>query len=276
MTDWAQAIAALEKGSPRGRGTTSDLTIDETLLLHSTGWEPVDMVFGVSWWSVPWGTWQYQLGAQAQLGEVPSATQAFAGAFAEASHRMEEECARAGGAGVVGVEIDLKVNARHIDVALAGTAIRHPGQKGKGRPFLSDLSARDFALLGRAGWRPVGLTTGASFVIAPRRSVGQWLSQQNQNAELPNLTQALYQAREGAMSRMQSAAQSLGADGIVNVRLREGPLGYGFHVVQFVAMGTAVVVDDEGHRNLSPTMVVPLDDLVRQFEATTLGSTTPG
>ena len=53
------------------RGATSDLSIDETLLLHSIGWEPVDLVFGVSWWSIPWGVWQWQTGEIAEAS-MPS------------------------------------------------------------------------------------------------------------------------------------------------------------------------------------------------------------
>ena len=42
-----------------------------------------------------------------------------------------------------------------------------------------------------------------------------------QNVELPNFTQALYEARELAMTRMQDEANQLEASGIVGVRLEE-------------------------------------------------------
>jgi uncharacterized protein YbjQ (UPF0145 family) len=266
-----QAMAALRAepapghgGDGAPRGATSDLSIDETLLLHSIGWEPVDLVFGVSWWSVPWGAWQWQ------TGEIAQASTAFAGAMREAAEQLREECARAGGSGVVGVEIGLRVASHHVDVSLTGTAVRRIGGGHVGFEFLSDLSARDFALLTRSGWWPLGLVAGASFVVAPRRTGRQWMAQQGQNLELPNLTQALYQVREQAMERMQQAGLAMQADGVINVKLREGPLGYNGRIMQFVAVGTAVRLREEAHRRVNPAMVVPLDDAVRQFDARSL------
>ncbi len=272
-TELQQAMAALSHrrtdggarpGGDAPRGTTSDLSIDETLLLHSIGWEPVDLVFGVSWWSIPWGVWQWQ------TGEIVEASTAFAGAMSEAAEQMRSECAKAGGSGVVGVEIEMRVTSHHVDVSLTGTAVRRVNAKQTGFEFLSDLSARDFTLLTRSGWWPLGLVAGASFVVAPRRGARQWAAQKGQNLELPNLTQALYQAREGAMGRMQQAGTSMQADGVINVKLREGPLGYNARVMQFVAVGTAVHLREDEHRRVNPTMVVSLDDPIGQFEAQSL------
>lgn len=262
-----QAMASLshpKNGTSAERGTTSDLTIDEALLLHSIGWEPVDMVFGVSWWSIPWGVWQWQ------TGEVAEASTAFAGAMSEAAEQIRTECAKAGGSGVVGVEIETRVASHHVDISLTGTAVRRIGKRGTGFDFMSDLSARDFALLSRAGWWPVGLVAGASFVIAPRRGARQWAAQQGQNMELPNLTQALYQAREGAMGRMQRAGLDMQADGVINVKMREGPLGYNPRVMQFVAIGTAVNLREHEHQSIDPSMVVTLDDAVLGVDAESL------
>src|SRR5260370_38183744 len=59
-----QAVQALSSGADRSRGraVTSDLSIDEALLLHSIGWEPVDLVFGVSVTSVWAGAWTWGRG----------------------------------------------------------------------------------------------------------------------------------------------------------------------------------------------------------------------
>ena len=72
------------------------------------------------------------------------------------------------------------------------------------------------------------------------------------------------------MGRMQQAGSSMKADGVVDVKLREGPLGYNARVMQFVAVGTAVHLREDEHQRIYPTMVVPLDDPVRQFEAQNL------
>lgn len=270
---FAEALASLSAPPRLGgahvlpAGATSDLSVDETLVLHSIGWEAVDLVFGVAWWSIPWGVWQWQ------TGEIDEATQAFAGAMHEASDQLAAECRRAAGAGVIGVAVELAVHSRHVAVSLSGTAVRPIGGKGADAAFLSDLSARDFSLLARAGWLPLGLVAGASFVVAPRRSARQWAAQQGQNTEMPHLTEALYLARERAMEQLQRSGRQRGADGVVGVKLREGPLSHSARILQFVAVGTAVRVAEGGHRSITPTMVVSLDDPVRMFAATSLRRT---
>ncbi len=256
-------------GRAGGRATTSDLSVDEILLLHSIGWEPVDVVFGVSWWSVPWGVWQWQ------VGEVEEASNAFAGAMDEAIRLLRDECTRLGGSGVVGVDVGLRVASHHIDLTLTGTAVRRIGAASPSFEFVSDLSARDFVLLTRSGWWPLGLAAGASFVVAPRRSARQWAAQQGQNTELPNLTEALYLAREKAMERMQQSGMTIQADGVVGVKLREGPLGHNARVMQFVAIGTGVHLREDAHRTIDPTMVVTLDERVREFDIRKLRSGGP-
>jgi uncharacterized protein YbjQ (UPF0145 family) len=253
-----------------GRGSTSDLSIDEVLLLHTVGYEPVDLVFGVCWWSIPYGAFTMW---QTQSGEIVEAWRAFSGAFDAAVRSMAAECQKVGGHGVLGVDVEVALQGRYLAVTLTGTAVRPVENTRRDRneaPFLSDLATRDFALLNRAGWAPVGIAAGASYVVAQRRSAGQWLGQQGQNVELPNLTQALYQAREAAMARMQHMAGAQGADGVVGVHLRQGPIGQSRHFLQFMAYGSSVRLVEPSHRALSPSMVVTLNEPVRQFEATSL------
>ena len=54
------------------------------------------------------------------------------------------------------------------------------------------------------------------------------------------LTQAMYHARELAMTRMEEEADQLGADGIVGVRLDVGRYEWGAELAEFIAIGTAV------------------------------------
>ncbi len=263
-----QAVASVASTAPShgsgggggARGTTSDLTIDETLLLHSAGWEPVDLVYGISWWSIPWGVWQWT------TGEVQEASAAFTGAADHAAKLLRQSCEQAGGSGVLGVDVGVRVSSHHVAIELTGTAVRRTGADTHGFAFISDLSARDFVLLTRAGWWPIGLAVGASFVVAPRRSAREWAAQQGQNVELPNLTQALYLARERAMERMQQSGGAMKAEGIVAVKLREGRASSSMRVIQFVAIGTGVHLRTAAHRSVSPEMVVPLDEQVRLFD----------
>ncbi|MGA2519710.1 MAG: heavy metal-binding domain-containing protein [Acidimicrobiales bacterium] len=259
-----RATASLHADGGRGRPVTSDLSIDEALLLHAVGWEPVDLVCGVSVASVPGGVWNWG------SGEIGSASAAQALAFSGAVSRIADECGRAGGHGVVGVHVDVSVEPHHIDVELVGTAVRPVGTTSKADVFVSDLSGRDFSLLVQAGWRAVGLAYGASFVYAPRRTAGTSLKQTRENVELTNFTEAMYSARELAMERMQQSAITMGGKGIVEVKVTEGPMGFARHAIGFAAWGTAVRLEAATHQYLRPQVVLPLDDAVIEFEAGSL------
>jgi uncharacterized protein YbjQ (UPF0145 family) len=116
------------------------------------------------------------------------------------------------------------------DTRLAQTAGAAPGGV-----FTSDLSVSEYALLGEAGFEPLGFVIGSS-IYHVGLQVGRW----SQNMELQVLTQAMYNARELAMARMRSEADHLGADGIVGVQLRMQMYAWGQDVLEFVATGTAV------------------------------------
>lgn len=111
------------------------------------------------------------------------------------------------------------------------------------RLFTSDLSTSEFLLVKEAGFDPIGLVVGSSIY-----HVGFQQAAWSQNQEMTVLTQAMYHARELAMTRMEEEAHALGADGIVGVRLEVNHKEWGQHVAEFVAIGTAVVHRDDPHR----------------------------
>ena len=259
------------------RGITSDLSVDEALLLHAAGWEPLDLVCGVAVVSVPVGVWNWGRGA------ISLASDAHNAAVDQAARALRAECGKVHGHGVVGVRVDVEVRTHHIEVALVGTAVRPVDGKdprgtdaAEAMPFVSDLSARDFMLLLRAGWMPVGLAFGACFVYAPRRTAGMAMKQSTQNVELTNYTEAMYSARESAMEKMQESALEAGGQGVVEVKVTEGPMSFARHAVGFTAWGTAVTLVAEQHQFVQPEMVLPLDDAIVTFEAQSLRGTGGG
>src|SRR6476619_3671476 len=109
------------------------------------------------------------------------------------------------------------------------------GEGGKPKLFTSDLSVDEFMLVRKAGFEPLGLVIGSSIY-----HIGYQRGSFNQNMELNVLSQAMYHARELAMSRMEAEADILGADGIVGVRLDVGRYEWGESLAEFIAVGTAV------------------------------------
>jgi uncharacterized protein YbjQ (UPF0145 family) len=276
MLRGARSLAAAAPPS-NARGITSDLSVDEALLLHAAGWEPLDLVCGVGVVSVPVGVWNWGGGA------IELASEAYNGAVEHAERELRGECAKVHGHGVVGVRVDTSIWTHHIEVSFVGTAVRPMAGKdprgddaAEAMPFASDLSARDFTLLLRAGWMPVGLAFGASFAYAPRRTAGTALRQSGQNVELTNYTQAMYAARESAMERMQRSALAVGGQGVVEVKITEGPISFARHAIGFAAWGTTVILVAGEHQFVRPDMVLPLDDAVVQFEAESLRGTGAG
>ena len=71
-----------------------------------------------------------------------------------------------------------------------------------------------------------------------------------QSQELTKLTEAMYNARELAMTRMEEEAAELGADGVVGVRLDVNYYEWGKDAAEFIAVGTAVKAENGvSHRN---------------------------
>src|ERR1043166_9222343 len=104
-----------------------------------------------------------------------------------------------------------------------------------GRFFTSDLSVNEFLLVKQAGFDPLGLVIGSSIY-----HIGDQQSSWKQSTEMAVLSQAMYEARELAMTRMEEEADQLGADGVVGVRLDIGRYEWGEHLAEFIAIGTAV------------------------------------
>jgi uncharacterized protein YbjQ (UPF0145 family) len=239
---------------------TSDLSINEFVLVKQSGFEPLGLVLGSSIYHI--GFQQAMWNQSQELGVL---TQAMYHARDLAMTRMEEEADQLGADGIVGVRLDIGRYEWGADLAefiAVGTAVRHRGgelhRAPSGRPFTSDLSGQDFATLLRAGYRPVGLVMGNCVYHVGRQGMLASLKQVGRNVEMPNYTQALYQARELAMERMGREADELQAGGIVGARIVERSHGWGSHVIEFFAIGTGVVATSEDHEVEKPTMVLPL------------------
>src|SRR6202040_3230140 len=119
--------------------------------------------------------------------------------------------------------------------AAADSRLAHTAGADPSGVFTSDLSVSEYVLLGEAGFEPLGFVVGSS-IYHIGLQIGRWA----QNQELQVLTQAMYNARELAMTRMQAEADHLGADGIVGVQLRLQSYVWGQGVLEFIAAGTAV------------------------------------
>jgi uncharacterized protein YbjQ (UPF0145 family) len=240
---------------------TSDLSVNEFLLVKEAGFEPKGLVLGSS---------IYHIGAQgsswSQNQELTKLTQAMYTARELAMSRMDAEAEVLGADGVVGVRLNVNFYEWGNDAAefiAIGTAIKSNGNQNwrtkEGKPFSSDLSGQDFWTLTHSGYMPLGLVMGTCVYHIGRQGFMKSLSRIGQNAELENFTQGMYEARELAMERMQEEARKLDAEGIVGVQLIEKSHMWGSHVIEFLAIGTAIRPTSSTHEIPSPHMVLSLD-----------------
>jgi uncharacterized protein YbjQ (UPF0145 family) len=264
--DAMRRLAHLQPG--KGGIFTSDLTVNEFLLVREAGFRPLGLVLGSSIYHVG-----IQLGRWSKNQELDTLSQAMYHARELAMSRMEAEASALGADGIVGVRLEVEFKEFGADIAefiAIGTAVKadgadhgdhaHGWRNNKGKPFTSDLSGQDFWTLIRAGYAPLDMVMGSCVYHIAHQRMGQVFGNMGRNVEIPQFTQALYDARELAMARMQAEAEALHAEGIVGVQLRQHSHTWGGHTTEFFAIGTAVRPLRADHVIDRPTMVLSLDN----------------
>ncbi len=246
---------------------TSDLSVNEFLLVREAGFRPLGLVLGTSIYHVG-----FQMGRWNSNQELTVLSQAMYHARELAMTRMEAEADQLGADGIVGVRLEIEFKEFGSDIAefiAVGTAVAADEQRApdgqvwrnnKSQPFTSDLSGQDFWTLIQAGYAPLGMVMGSCVYHIAHQRFWQAIGNVGQNVELPQFTEALYDARELAMSRMQAEAEQLAAEGIVGVQLLSLGHRWGGHTTEFFAIGTAVRPMRADHVIAKPQLVLPLTD----------------
>ena len=259
------ALACLTSPYTRTAGSrpfSSDLSVDEAVLLKHIGYDQRGLVAGscivhVGLKSTNWG----------QNQEVQALTGAMYHARTQAIGRLASRAREIGATGVIGVHLDIRLvsGAKHfVEFTAIGTAVSRES-KPDGHPaaslFTSDLSGQDLYNLTRAGYQPVGLVVGACVYHVAHQGLGQFVAMRatTQNIEMTQFTEALYEARELAMGRMQDEAHTLGAHGVVAMKVTQQSHAWGSHIIEFLAVGTAVRLIAKEHVPANPKLVVSLD-----------------
>lgn len=274
-----------EAGKGRGGSFTSDLSIPGFALSRQLGLTPISQVMGSSIYQMGYqGAWGAP-GAWGALGmgstfmvELDTLSGALNEVRSRALGRLAEEALHVGADAVVEVETRagesaLETGSVSLEHTVLGTAVRrrdglsesgkhHPARtergRARGRPVLTELSVAEYAQLVRAGFEPLGIVAWssvffASYAFGPGLAGGgMMMGMGAANYELREFTQAFYEARETVMMRLSAQADSLGASGIVGMRIghtaRRHELAAGFGaggsrtglMVTFNAIGTAI------------------------------------
>src|SRR5271169_1361927 len=265
--DAMRRLAELRPGAP-GSIFTSDLSVNEFLLVREAGFRPLGLVLGSSIYHVG-----LQVGRWGRNQELDVLSQAMYHARELAMTRMEAEADALRADGIVGVRLDVELKEFGADIAefiAVGTAVKAEEGAGGGgvdnwrnnkkQPFTSDLSGQDFWTLIQAGYAPLGMVMGSCVYHIAHQGAFRAMGNVGRNVEIPKFTEALYDARELAMSRMQAEAEQLKAEGIVGVQLLSLAHKWGGHTTEFFAIGTAVRPLRADHIIAKPQLVLPLTD----------------
>jgi uncharacterized protein YbjQ (UPF0145 family) len=245
---------------------TSDFSVNEFLLVRKAGFEPVGLCVGTCVYHVgiQYGRWN-------QNQELDILSKAMYHARELAMSRMRAEATAMQADGIVGVKLRIKRlewDEHLLEFIAIGTGVVHgDGHKGfrahDGRPFTSDLSGQDFWSLLHSGYRPVEMVMGTCVYHVAHRGLLSGLGTLGRNVELENFTSAMYEAREIAIERMQFEAAAAKAEGVVGVDIHEGSHGWHTHVIEFFAIGTAVLPLDQEiapEKIETPIMVLSVND----------------
>jgi len=250
---------------------TSGLSTDEFLLVRDAGFRPVGFVMGVCYYHIK-GSSNIDEGTN----EATEYSQALYDAREQAMSRLEAEALELGADGVVGVSIEyVWRTSTQVEFIATGTAVVAAEVKDaypevsswrnqQGKPFTSDLSGQSFYKLIVHGYVPVGLVMASCVYYAAQTFRGS-MRRLGNIAEITELTQYTYYAREQAMSRMQAEAEELGAHTVVEVRLDEigdhfgGADDESTRFSEFFAIGTAVRQLSDGHVLVRPQFTLSTD-----------------
>jgi len=262
--DAMRRLAQMRPGQPTSL-FTSDLSVNEFLLVREAGFRPLGLVLGSSIYHVG-----IQLGRWSRNQELDQLSQAMYHARELAMNRMEAEADALGADGIVGVRLEIEFKEFGSELAefiAIGTAVKADAppptggwRNNQSKPFTSDLSGQDFWTLIQAGYAPLGMTMGTCVYHVAHQKFWQVVGNVGQNVEITQYTEALYDARELAMSRMQAEAEQLGAEGIVGVQMLSQSHRWGGHTTEFFAIGTAVRPLRDDHVIAKPQLVLPLTD----------------
>jgi uncharacterized protein YbjQ (UPF0145 family) len=245
-------------GSAKTPFFTSDLTAKEYALAQASGLQPVAQVMGSSVVQHGW------LGAQRALyvsGEIPALSEPWNLARSRAFDRLRQEAELADADGVIGIEITTGTlgDAGNLEFVVFGTAVRdntlppHP----TGRLGMCTLTGQDVDKLRRIGAEVcgvVGHTTVLSVQLGMNsswvmNSSGMFGGGARMNAEITEISEGVYAARNRAMDEVRRQASAVGANDIVISTLRhtiahyeyeQGGYRYHFFHVTMNVLGTAI------------------------------------
>jgi uncharacterized protein YbjQ (UPF0145 family) len=242
---------------------SSGLTVDEFLLVDAAGFAALALVAGGSAFHIGW-----QASDPGESKELEMLTQALYGARRSAMQQLEGQAKELNADGIIGVQLEIEnpeTSFSVLQVIGYGTAVRHheatTSKPAPDTPFSTTLSGQDFWALREGGYHPLRIVMGSSIYQVGQARLS-WLASLpllGKNTEVSALTEGIYDARESALQRMEDEAHACRAEGIVGVKVEVRHHTWeGNYIIEFFALGTAIVASKASSSLLAPLMAIDL------------------
>lgn len=240
---------------------TSDLSAKEYALAQAGGLQPVAQVMGSS---VVQQGWVGMQRGYYVTGEITALSAPWNLARDRAFDRLRQEAELAGADGVIGIEMNAGSLAGpgNVEIVVFGTAVRdstlQPSSSGR-QLGMCTLSGQDVDKLRRIGAEVCGVVGYTTVISVQLGQNSSWVMNSGagmfggggarMNAEIPEIAQGVYDARNRVMLEVRRQANAVHANDIVVSTLRhtiehheyEGA-GYRYHYfhVTMNILGTAI------------------------------------
>jgi uncharacterized protein YbjQ (UPF0145 family) len=213
----------------------SGMSGNEVFCLAEKGFTPGELTVGNSVRSLGVvggiGAW----GRGITGGEVESVTALISEGRHEAIRRMEKEAGKHGAAGVTSVVSELRSLAGYTEFLSQGTAIH--GASPTGKFFSCASSGMELYCHLDAGYHPIRFAMGnVAYALGIGRGIGGSFRTMVRG-EVHEFSQMYNHIRHLALQRLRMEAAELGANAVVDVKLRLLPYGPG--AVELLMTGTA-------------------------------------
>ena len=204
------------------------------------GYRPISHVFGNVAYSMGVGGGLIGSIKTMMRGEITEYSDIFNHTRHLALDRIVAQAKQCGANAVIGVRTNIMLWHGAHEMVMTGTAARNPALHPSAdlAPVTSDLTAEELWAMTRLGMAPVKLLISASVYSLGIAGGLKAMLKSFTKGEISDLTSLIHDAREVAIGRLKSEADSLAADNVIGVKTYIAEIGNG--LVEFLAVGTAV------------------------------------
>jgi len=202
------------------------------------GYQPVHFVMGNVAYALGLGGGMLAAWKSMAGGEVESLSGIINQTRHLALERLEAEAKKVGANCVVDIQTSiLPFGVGVKEMVLIGTASRNPALGNPERPYTSELTGEELWNLTSLGYQPLRLLMASSVCSLGIGGGIRTFFSSFSRGEVKAMTDLVYHARENCIKHIREEAESIGADGVLDLKLYMHDMPGG--MIEILAIGTA-------------------------------------